>query len=120
MRSLEMIDGRFRIADNAVQRSRRRDAEPASDHSVSSDKGKIFCLDTEGGHLLSDAVARKLFDIKEDGKTRINVRFITEGKQSELRGKALKGGYTVWKMKSCAPAPIHVTSLEKAVEESLK
>lgn len=54
----------------------------------------IYCLDTKGGHLLSDAVARKLFDIKEDGKTKVHVRFISEGRQSELRGKSIKGGYT--------------------------
>lgn len=83
-------------------------------------KGSIFCLDTKGGHLLSDAVARKLFDIKEDGKTKIQVRFISEGKQSELRGKAIKGGYTVWKMKTGSPTPVHVDSLDKAVTECLK
>lgn len=80
----------------------------------------VYCVDTKGGHLLSDAVARKLFDIHEGGKTRLLVRFITEGKQSELRGKALKGGYTVWKMKSGAPTPIHVADLDAAVKECLK
>jgi type III restriction enzyme len=83
-------------------------------------KGLIFCVDTKGGHLLSDAVARKLFDIKEDGKTKLQVRFVTEGKQDELRGKVLKGGFTVWKMKSGSPTPIHVPTLEKAVTDSLK
>lgn len=83
-------------------------------------KGHIFCLDTKGGHLLSDAVARKLFDIKEDGKTRVQVRFISEGKQSQLRGKAIKGGYTVWKMKAGSPTPIHVDTQDKAVTEALK
>jgi type III restriction enzyme len=84
-------------------------------------KGKnIYCLDTKGGHLLNDAVARKLFDIQDDGKIKIFVRFISEGKQTELRGKALKGGYTVWKMKSGTPTPIHVETLDKAVKECLK
>jgi len=83
-------------------------------------KGNIFCLDTKGGHLLSDAVARKLFDIKEDGRTKVQVRFITEGKQSELRGKVIKGGYTVWKMKTGFPTPIHVETLDKAVTECLR
>lgn len=80
----------------------------------------VYCLDTKGGHLLTDAVARKLFDIQEDGKTKLQVRFITEGKQAELRGKAIKGGYTVWKMKSGTPTPIHVLDLDKAVKECLK
>lgn len=82
--------------------------------------GLVYCLDTKGGHLLTDAVARKLFDIQEDGKTRLLVRFITEGKQSELRGKAIKGGDTVWKMKSGSPTPIHVADLDKAVKECLR
>lgn len=80
----------------------------------------VFCLDTKGGHLLSDAVARKLFDIKCDDKIKVCVRFITEGKQTQLRGKALKGGFTVWKMKSGTPTPIHVDSLSKAVTECLR
>ena len=83
-------------------------------------KKLVFCLDTKGGHLISDAVARKLFDIKEDGKTKVLVRFITEGKQTQLRGKAIKGGYTVWKMKTGSPAPIHVADLDKAVAECLR
>jgi type III restriction enzyme len=80
----------------------------------------VYCLDTKGSHLLSDAVARKLFDIQDGGKTRVHVRFISEGRQTELRGKAIKGGFTVWKMKSGNPTPIHVDDLEKAVKECLK
>lgn len=82
--------------------------------------GLVYCLDTKGSHLLSDAVARKLFDIQEDGKTKVHVRFISEGKQSELRGKTVKGGFTVWKMKAGKPTPIHVDTLEKATTECLK
>lgn len=81
---------------------------------------KIFCLDTKGAHLLSDAVARKLFDIQEDGKTRIQVRFITEGRQSALRAKPLPGGYTIWKMKSGTPTPIHFDDMDKAIKECLR
>lgn len=80
----------------------------------------VYCLDTKGGHLLSDAVARKLFDIQEDGKTKVQVRFISEGKQTELRGKAIKGGHTVWKMKNGNPTAIHVDDFHKAVKECLK
>lgn len=80
----------------------------------------IYCLDTKGGHLLSDAVARKLFDIQDGGKTKVHVRFITKGKQSELRGKAINGGYTVWKMRTGSPTPIHVATLAKAVTECLR
>ena len=82
--------------------------------------GYVYCLDTKGSHLLTDAVARKLFDIQDAGKTKVYVRFITEGKQTELRGKTTKGGYTVWKMKNGAPVPIQVDTLDKAMKECLK
>jgi type III restriction enzyme len=48
------------------------------------------------------------------------MRFISEGKQSQLRGKAIKGGYTVWKVKSGSPTPIYVDDLAKAAKESLR
>jgi type III restriction enzyme len=81
---------------------------------------KIFCIDTKGGHLLSDAVARKLFDIYEGGKVKLQVRFITEGKQKKLMEKPIKGGFTVWKIKSGNPTPIHVATMGDAVKECLK
>lgn len=80
----------------------------------------VYCLDTKGQHLLTDAIARKLFDIHEDGKIKLHVRFISEGKQTVIGGKAVAGGYTIWKMKAGAVTPIHVTSLTKAVGECLK
>ena len=80
----------------------------------------VYCLDTKGGHLLTDAVARKLFDIQDHGKTKVLVRFITVGKQSKLREKATRGGYTVWKMKSGSPTPIYMDNLDKAVKECLR
>ncbi|NYE28544.1 type III restriction enzyme [Rhodanobacter sp. K2T2] len=84
-------------------------------------KGKyVYCLDTKGGHLLTDAVARKLFNIDDAGTVKLLTRFITEGKQSELRGKAIKGGFTVWKTKAGTPTPIHVDSLDDAVKEAMK
>lgn len=84
-------------------------------------KGKlVFCLDTKGAHLLTDAVARKLFDIQDEGTTKILTRFISEGKQTTIGGKAIKSGYTVWKMKNGSPTPIHVLNLDQAVKECLK
>jgi type III restriction enzyme len=83
-------------------------------------KGMVYCLDTKGSHLLNDAVARKLFDIQEEHKTKLLTRFISEGKQTALRAKPLVGGYTVWKMKSGSPTPIHVNTLAAAVKECLK
>jgi len=84
-------------------------------------KGKfVYCLDTKGGHLLTDAVARKLFDIRDEGVTKLYTRFITEGKQLTLGGGVTKTGYTVWKIKSGNPTPIFVATLAQAVKECLK
>lgn len=80
----------------------------------------VYCLDTKGQHLLTDAIARKLFDIHEDGKIKLHVRFISEGKQTVIGGKAISGGYTVWKMKAGSVTPVHVNTLAKAVTECLK
>lgn len=83
-------------------------------------KGMVYCLDTKGSHLLTDAVARKLFDIQEDNKTKLLTRFISEGKQTELKGKPMPGGFTVWKMKSGTPTPVHVDTINAAVKECLR
>jgi type III restriction enzyme len=83
-------------------------------------KGMVYCLDTKGGHLLTDAVARKLFDINEGNKIKLKMRFVSVGKQSKLQGKATGDGYTVWKMKSGTPKPIHVDTLKEAMDECLK
>ncbi|KQR18542.1 hypothetical protein ASF90_03490 [Xanthomonas sp. Leaf148] len=84
-------------------------------------KGKyVFCLDTKGSHLLTDAVARKLFNIEDEGTTKLLTRFISEGTQTTIGGKAIQGGYTVWKMRTGSPTPIHVSSLDQAVKECLK
>lgn len=84
-------------------------------------KGKhVFCLDTKGSHLLTDAVARKLFDIQDEGSTKMLTRFISEGKQTAIGGKAIRDGYTVWKMKNGSPTPIHASNLDQAVKECLK
>lgn len=84
-------------------------------------KGKfVFCLDTKGGHLLTDAVARKLFNIEDNGITKMLTRFITEGKQTSIGGKPIQGGFTVWKMKAGSPVAVHVASIDEAAKECLK
>lgn len=81
---------------------------------------KIFCLDTKGKHLLTDAVARKLFDVFDDDKLMLHVRFITEGRQQALGTKPLHGGYTVWKMKNGNTTAMHAKSMSDAIKECLK
>ncbi|WP_271438933.1 DEAD/DEAH box helicase family protein [Pontixanthobacter luteolus] len=81
--------------------------------------GLVYCLDTKGGHLLTDAVARKLFDIQEDQQTKLLTRFISEGKQEKLQGACKKGGYTVWKLKNGNPTPSHFDTLADTVDACL-
>jgi hypothetical protein len=57
----------------------------------------IYCLDTQGRHFLSDAIARKLFNI-------------------------VKGGYTFWKMNPGQQAiqPFHYETLEESIQSSIE
>jgi hypothetical protein len=57
--------------------------------------------------------------LKKTEKQNCKYVLITEGKQTKLRDKVLKGGYTVWKMKNANPTPIHVADLDKAVVADL-
>jgi hypothetical protein len=66
------------------------------------------------------AVARKLFDIQEDRKTKIQTHFVVEGRQIELYRKPIKGGYTIWKTKNGNPVPIQFDDLQKAIKECVK
>ncbi len=83
---------------------------------------KVFCLDTKGNHLLSEAVLRKLFDITDaaTGKVAVQVRLISRGKQTEVGKKATGDGFTVWKMRGGQVLAVHVSSMDKAVAECLR
>ncbi|WP_156356928.1 hypothetical protein [Sphingomonas sp. Leaf38] len=63
-----------------------------------------------------DMFARKLFDIQEDSKTKLLTRFITSGRQTALRGKAIFAvSYNVWKIKIGNPASIFFDGLKAAL-----
>lgn len=83
-------------------------------------KDLVYCLDTKGKHLLTDAVARKLFDVREDGRTRLCVRFITPGHQDDLHSRVSAGGFTVWSLHQGAPRPRKVATMAEAVQEALR
>ncbi|XSS62200.1 DEAD/DEAH box helicase family protein [Pseudomonas sp. B11] len=84
-------------------------------------KGIVYALDTKGKHLLTDALARKMFDIYEGKTIRMHVRFIVKGKQDVIGGKTTnKEGYTVWRIKGNQPKPFYVDSIGKAVKECVK
>ncbi|RUR70989.1 hypothetical protein EJP67_28440 [Variovorax guangxiensis] len=82
---------------------------------------KVFAIDTKGRHLLTDALLRKMFDIRDGAKTRVHVRFVVKGKQDGLGAKTVsKEGFTIWRVKNNQTKPIYVDSLGKAVAECLK
>jgi hypothetical protein len=82
--------------------------------------GVVFCLDTKGGHLLGEAVRRKLFDIKEGDTTRLKTRFVSKGKQSSVDEKPSGDGYTVWLFKNNVEFPVQCDGFDDAVEAALQ
>jgi type III restriction enzyme len=81
----------------------------------------VYALDTKGKHLLTDALARKMFDIYEQKTIRMHVRFIVKGHQDQIGGKTTnQDGFTVWRTKSNQPKAFYVDSVAKAVAECLK
>ena len=80
----------------------------------------IFALDTKGKHLLTDAVARKLFDIFEGNRRKLQVRFIVKGRQDQMNGPRNGKGYTIWRMKGGAPKGFFVESISQSIAECLK
>jgi type III restriction enzyme len=58
----------------------------------------VFAIDTKGGHLIAEAVARKLLNIKRpDGaKPKLFVRLISDGTYDTDATQVTKEGFTVW------------------------
>lgn len=82
---------------------------------------KVFAIDTKGKHLLTDALLRKMFDIRDEHRSRLLVRFVVKGKQDAIGGKTVsKEGFTIWRVKNNQTKPIFVDTLAKAVAECLK
>ena len=82
----------------------------------------IFALDPKGAHLLTDAAGRKLLDIRdEDGKQKVVVRLLTDGKWDEPGKKKSNQGFTVWVLGTGGTVrPKHYHAIEKAVEGALR
>lgn len=82
---------------------------------------KVFAIDTKGKHLLSEALLRKMFDIGDGDKSRVQVRFVVKGKQDTLNGRTTtKEGYTVWRIKNNQTVGVYRETMAKAVAECLK
>lgn len=82
---------------------------------------KVFAIDTKGKHLLTDALLRKMFDIRNGEQTRVQVRFVVKGKQDSLGAKTVTNeGFTIWRVKNNQTKPVYVDTMAKAVAECLK
>jgi type III restriction enzyme len=82
---------------------------------------KIFAIDTKGKHLLTDALLRKMFDIRQGDKSRMHVRFVVKGQQEQIGGKTIsKEGFTIWRVRNNQTKPIYVETMAKALAECLK
>lgn len=82
---------------------------------------KVFAIDTKGKHLLTEALLRKMFDIRNGEQPRVQVRFVVKGKQDALGAKTVsKEGFTIWRVKNNQTKPIYVDTMAKAVAECLK
>lgn len=85
-------------------------------------KKDVFAIDTKGSHLHADA-ARKLVTIKpaNASKTRVFVRFVSDGLVDENGPRADSSGYTVWSFKpSGDPEFTHCESMNEALEACLQ
>jgi hypothetical protein len=82
---------------------------------------KVFAIDTKGKHLLTEALLRKMFDIRNGEQSRVQVRFVVKGKQDALSAKTIsKEGFTIWRVKNNQTKPVYVDTMAKAVAECLK
>lgn len=59
---------------------------------------RVICLDTKGEHLIRDAAARKLFNIKnsDPNAKNIDIQYVSEGKIDKDFQMQDSDGYTLW------------------------
>ena len=83
---------------------------------------QVFALDTTAPHILSEKIGRKLLTIEPPTgeKTRLWVRFVSEGVYTPDINQVDKGGYTVWGMKPDGTLrATHVDSVDEAAQKAL-
>ena len=82
----------------------------------------IFAIDPGRNHLIREAAGRKLLDIRdENGRQRVVVRMLTEGRwEDPIKRKSLNG-FTVFSLASGGTVLArHYTTVEKAIKGALK
>jgi type III restriction enzyme len=83
----------------------------------------VFAVETKGAHLLKEAAARKLLNIRapRGAATRLLVRFLSEGTYNEKAEREAADGFTVWGFGANADRKVwHEPSLERAVRRILR
>lgn len=82
----------------------------------------VFVIDTKGGHLLAEAVTRKLLwiDAPRNATARLFVRLVSEGTWNARAEQVSADGYTVWGVKQGGERTArHYDSLDKVVNAVL-
>lgn len=81
----------------------------------------VIAIDTKGGHLLTDALAGKMFEVKDRLTTKLLVRFIVKGKQEAPGDERYPDdGFTVWLLKTGRISYLHCATMDDAVKACLK
>jgi type III restriction enzyme len=83
----------------------------------------VFAVETKGAHLLTEAAARKLLNIRppRGATSRLRVRLLSEGTYNEKAEREAADGYTVWGFGANADRRVwHEESLDRAVRRILR
>jgi type III restriction enzyme len=86
-------------------------------------KSTVFALDTKGGHVLHEAVARKLLRIEttREADQRIAIRFISRGKWNVSVAQESQDGVTIWGLKQDGTRrAVHFDDIPSALKSALK
>lgn len=83
--------------------------------------GALVAIDPKADHLITEAAARKLFQIKKLGTgPEIVVRLVTRGEWNPERRRTSSRGYAVWSLRNGVVHPINCDDLDEAVKVCLR
>jgi type III restriction enzyme len=86
------------------------------------DENAVICLETKGAHLMTEAIDRKLLNIRNRHEVPdVMVRFISEGKwSSQPHQQVHTDGYTLWKIDSSGQRKAtHYDEMDEVVHAAL-
>jgi type III restriction enzyme len=83
--------------------------------------GALVAIDPKADHLITEAAARKLFQIKKLGTgPEVVVRLVTRGEWNPERRRTSSRGYAVWSLRNGVVHPINCDDLDEAVKVCLR